>query len=73
MAVIDRAARDSFECTDFSLYRNQALSWFFLNSPQSFCFVCDLAELYPDAVRDNFFKALMTKKYSTSSKGTQMS
>lgn len=34
---------------------------FFQKSPQSFCFVCDLAELDPDAVRDHFFKALMTK------------
>lgn len=60
-AVIDRAARDAFGCTDSNLYRHQALRWFFQKSPQSFCFVCDLAELDPDAVRDHFFKALMTK------------
>ena len=63
-AVIDRAARDAFGCTDSSLYRHQALRWFFQKSPQSFCFVCDLAELDPDAVRDHFFKALMTKIFT---------
>ena len=71
-AVIDRAARDAFGCTDSSLYRHQAMRWFFQKSPQSFCFVCDLAELDPDAVRDHFFKALMTKNMGASSKGTQM-
>ena len=56
-AVIDRAARDAFGCTDSNLYRYQALRWFFQKSPQSFCFVCDLAELDPDAVR----KAITSK------------
>lgn len=68
-AVIDRAARDAFGCTDSNLYRHQALRWFFQKSPKSFCFVCDLAELDPDAVRDHFFKALMTKNMGASSKG----
>ena len=28
-AVIDRAARDAFGCTDSNLYRHQGLRWFF--------------------------------------------
>lgn len=60
-AVIDKAARDAFGYTDSNIYKQQALSWFFHNRSQSFRFVCDLADLDPDAVRDHFFKALMTK------------
>ena len=62
-AVIDRAARDAFGYSNSRVNQHNALGWFFNNHPRYFRRVCEFADLDPDAVRDCFITALLSKNF----------